>query len=160
MCLKLILFAFLISFVNCEKWTAKCDFLDSINITDGHEDTHGNFIHNGVTFRPGTFAIADFIYANFNEKIQVDRHYRGCICLYKSCIRVCCENEECESINSLEVPTADEPEKVISMKENIYGVLTGRPCGQMYQLEPIFNENEQWVLNNVSCFKAICLINS
>lgn len=75
--------------INCERLNNQlpCDFLDSINITDG---IHRN--DQSITFNNITFTRDQYGYVNENG---TDRSYpRGCICNLKQCVRLCCSYGE------------------------------------------------------------------
>jgi hypothetical protein len=115
-----------------------------------------SFIFEGVKFRFGTYAKYNYVIENSTEKIMVEDHYRGCICEYKPCIRLCCLessggiNPTCMKTNELTVPTIDGEEKILNIENGEYAVLTGRPCGRMYKLEPLDYPDDQWAFLKVS----------
>jgi hypothetical protein len=45
---------------------------------------------------------------------------------------------------TISVPTQDEDEEEIDLSGKRYGVLTGKPCGQMYKLEPAEYDYDRW----------------
>lgn len=125
-----------------------CNFLNTINITSGHMDQNGNFHHKGVVFKKGMFAEYNYIVENLTELVKVEPHTRGCLCDIKPCIRLCCvggspNSSACVKTDTLIVPTHDEDEE-IELSGNRYGVLTGRPCGLMYKLEPEDYPDDRW----------------
>ena len=129
-----------------------CNFIDTINITSGHPDQNGNFHHNGVIYKKGTFLEYNYVVEDFTKKVEVEKHIRGCVCLYKACIRLCCTDTEdanstCIKTESINVPTQDDEEEEIDLNGKTYGVLTGRPCRQMYKLEPAQYEYDRWIFS-------------
>lgn len=136
--------AFAINFLHSR---GPCSILDTINITSGYLDNNGNFHHNGVVYEDGTFAEYDYIVKDFKNKIKVEPHIRGCICKYRPCIRLCCDdndnNTSCVKTDSIIVPTSDD-EIEIDLFGKQYGVLVGRPCKEMYILEPAQYEYDRW----------------
>jgi hypothetical protein len=125
-----------------------CNILDSINITDGHPDQNGNFHHKDVVYRKGTFQSYNYIVENFTNVVKVEPHVRGCICMYKPCIRLCCKdgdtkNPPCVKTPTINVPTQDEEEE-IDLSGKKYGVLSGRMCKSMYKLEPTEYDYDRW----------------
>lgn len=158
--MKFIIFVinliFFISIVKCSytPWLAKCDFKDSVNITGGSLDDKGNYLHNGIIYSPGTFQSVNFIKVNFSEIVLTLQHVRGCICFYKPCLRICCDEQECIDDNLiLNIYGEDELEVEIDLNQNIYGVLRGRPCQELYRLEPEDYDEDKWLLLNVSLLK-------
>lgn len=133
-----------------------CNFLDTINVTSGRLDQYKNLHHNGMVFQKGTFEQYDYVMENGTE-MKVEPHIRGCVCGFKPCIRVCCmvENDNhnicVSSTASLSIPTQDEDEESssisISMDSKDYEVLVGRPCGQMYRLEPQDYTDDRWIFS-------------
>lgn len=141
-------------------WNGKCNLLDTINITDGHADNKGNFIHEGVTYKPGYFGLSNFIYQK-SVKIPVIQHLRGCICSYKPCIRMCCTHEShCTNDFSIMVPTADEESSImIDSSQSDFGILSGNPCTQSFKLEPDDYDEDKWlmlkVIENLVTYKLV-----
>lgn len=131
-----------------------CNFFDTINITSGHLDQHGNFHHLGTVFKKGMFAEYNYVLENLTEMVMVEPHVRGCICGIKPCIRLCCieetnNNSACVKTDKLIVPTQFEYEE-IDLSGRTFGVLIGRPCGKMYKLEPLDYPDDRWYFS-VSC---------
>lgn len=133
-----------------------CNFYDTINITSGHRDDKENFIYKDVVFRYGTYGLYDYVIENSTVKVFVDPHYRGCVCEYKPCIRLCClesaggKNERCLKTQEFQVETNDGEEKTLDIHSDEYGVLMGRPCNRMYQLEPQDYPDDHWTFLKVS----------
>lgn len=128
-----------------------CNFFETINITSGHLDQYGNFHHDDVVYRRGTFQEYDYILRNFSIHVKVPVHVRGCVCLYKTCIRLCnkCDNElteNCVRSSRLIMPTEDDEEE-IDLDDNKFGVLVGKPCNRMYELEPAQYPDDQWTFS-------------
>lgn len=67
----------------------QCHFHDSINITDGEPFPNKSIIHNGIEFPKGHYAMVNHI-LNGSRKVRVNPHTRGCPCLKKPCVRLCC----------------------------------------------------------------------
>lgn len=125
-----------------------CNFLNTINVTTGHLDQNGNFLHKGVVFKKGMFAEYNYIIENLTEIVKVQPHIRGCLCDIKPCIRLCCvggpaNSSACVKTETLIVPTHDEDEE-IELSGSRYGILVGRPCGTMYKLEPADYPDDRW----------------
>lgn len=134
-----------------------CNFMDTVNITDGGWiDHNGDYHFSDVLFKRGTFAEYDYILENITNKIPVDPHYRGCICEYKPCIRICCMHVNDENRNYcvlsdtlVNIPIEDGEEKNISLKTDEFGVLQGKPCSEMFKLEPLDYEYDKWIFLKV-----------
>lgn len=122
-----------------------CEFRESVDISSGYIDTSGNFHHNGIVYENGTFAQYDYIYENFTNKVPVEPHFRGCICLYKTCIRLCCRESErnCKIPKSFKVPNGKGLEN-IEVVQGKYGVLMNIPCPSMYMLNPKAFDEDKW----------------
>lgn len=145
----LIAFAFCCNIAVSYQWNGQCDFRETINITGGYKDDKGNHLHNGIIYSPGTFQLINFTMDHLNNKTPTADYVRGCICLYKPCIRFCCTDDECIK-NSLFVPDFREnSEGIINLWEHNYGILRGRPCAGMYMLEPLDYPEDQWSFNSV-----------
>lgn len=76
-----------------------CNYLETINITDGTRNSDGSISHDGIRYSANHYKEFGYIYKNYVHKQRVPKHIRGCICLYKMCIRSCCSNEE-DFVNS------------------------------------------------------------
>lgn len=127
-----------------------CNFMDTVNITSGHEDQNGNFHYKGSIFKKGMFATYNYIVENLTEVVKVEPHIRGCVCDIKPCIRVCCladqsNSSACIKTETIKVATSDDEEEEIDLLGNRYGVLIGQPCLGMYKLEPEDYVYDRWV---------------
>lgn len=126
-----------------------CKFLDTVDISSGTQDINGNFHHEGTIYQKGTFAEFEYVLKNFTIKVKVKKHVRGCICKYKPCIRICCplsDGNICKRPDTLKVPTKQGDEMIIDLNERGYGFLMGRPCKEMYNLEPQNYDYDRWYL--------------
>ncbi|CAO1406462.1 unnamed protein product [Diamesa serratosioi] len=145
-----------------------CDFIDTINITSGHKDRHGNYIYNGDTFHKGLFAEYNYVVENFTEKLPVQPHIRGCLCSLKPCIRLCCTTDKndpnyqsdanhCIDEETITVPYEDGDDLEIRLNGGNYGVMIGKPCVKMYKAEPEEYPDDSWHLikNGSVLFGAI-----
>ena len=69
-------------------------------------------------------------------------------CRKHACMRICCRAEEnsnsaCISTTTIIVPTEDEDEE-INLNDTKYNILVGRPCENMYMLEPLDYSDDRW----------------
>ena len=132
-----------------------CEFRNTVNISSGFLDKNGDFNHEGTVYARGSFAEFDYILKNFTKKIKVEKHIRGCICKYKTCIRICCRGDprNCEQPKFFNVFTKEGNEEAIDLSGRKYGFLTNIPCDVMYSLSPQDYDYDQWffsVSDNVS----------
>lgn len=158
------LLALLLLFVDTSSGNAlnygPCNFMDTVNITGGWKDMNNNYHYDGLIFKYGTYAEYDFIFINLTDKIWTEKHTRGCICDYRPCIRTCCTLDDSSDLkkNCLKtdvlqnVPVEDGDAKNISLFTKEFGVLMGKPCAEMYKLEPQDYDYDKWVLLKVSAF--------
>lgn len=124
-----------------------CKLQDTVDISSGSQDISGNFHHEGTVYQNGTFTEVNYILQNLTNKIQVETQVRGCICKYKPCIRICCSLSNgniCEKPETLKVQTKQGDERIIDLNGRDYGVLMGRPCKDMYLLEPKDYDYDRW----------------
>ncbi|XP_070491483.1 uncharacterized protein [Chironomus tepperi] len=117
-----------------------CDFIDTVNITGGYKDTDQNFIYKSDVYPVGTYQEFDYIENSEKINISVDPHIRGCICDLKPCIRLCCQGQvgnfpHCFETNVFKVINDDEEEETINVDDNKYGVLVGRPCVDLFDVD-------------------------
>lgn len=67
-----------------------CDFLDSMNISDGVTYSNGTVVYEHFEFPVGQYTKINYTFNDDNERMTVAPYTRGCICNRKSCIRLCC----------------------------------------------------------------------
>lgn len=69
-----------------------CDYLDSINITDGTLQPDTSVTYNNITYPPDQYFDIDYVLRNGSKThIKVQSSYRrGCLCNIKPCVRLCC----------------------------------------------------------------------
>lgn len=78
-----------------------CGFFDTINITDGVLNSDNSITHNKINYSIFEYRDFDYVYTDIFTKVKVDIHTRGCVCMKKSCVRLCCNggesyyNDEC-----------------------------------------------------------------
>ncbi|XP_058464529.1 G-protein coupled receptor Mth2-like isoform X3 [Malaya genurostris] len=70
-----------------------CDFLDSINITDGVLSRDGSITHDGIRYEAVNFAMVNYSYDASGKKIDAPDYIRGCVCQVKSCVWLCCPKQ-------------------------------------------------------------------
>lgn len=66
-----------------------CEFFDSVNITDGIRYSNQSISYNGIELKYDQYAEIDYIFIGL-ERFEAKRHIRGCPCIGKPCIRLCC----------------------------------------------------------------------
>jgi G protein-coupled receptor Mth (Methuselah protein) len=138
----------ILKLVICAKSEANCDFIDTINISSGYLDQNGNYRHQGNIYKKGMFANYNFEVEHFSEIKKVEPHVRGCVCELKTCLRLCClENldveSDCVKTETLSVPIKSGNSE-IDLKSEEYAVIEGWPCENMYSLEPLEFEYDDW----------------
>lgn len=69
-----------------------CHFLESVNITDGTQQSDGSIIYMGNQFTKNQYTKINYILENGEKRIIVQPYLRGCLCNQKPCIRLCCPN--------------------------------------------------------------------
>lgn len=69
-----------------------CDYLDSINITDGKLQPDSSIIYNGMKFSKDQYFDVNYVLRNgTKDHVSVQTPYRrGCLCNRKPCVRLCC----------------------------------------------------------------------
>lgn len=154
-----LLAIFSVKYISCD--SLPCDFMDSINITDGIRDAVGNIVHNGILYKPKYYRTIDYDYENFSTKKFVQEYFRGCPCAVRLCVRICCprgtfmHNRKCEPYEEklevlLNTSLYNEERKfelVDLAQHNMYGFLYGKPCLHVYQLD---HPDDKWSLARVS----------
>ncbi|CAG9805773.1 unnamed protein product [Chironomus riparius] len=122
------------------KASISCDFIDTVNITGGYKDLNQNFIYKSEVYPHGTYQEFSYVEDFFKTRVSVDPHIRGCICNFKPCIRLCCQGDDkniphCSESTKFTVLNEDSEEKTINLEDNKYGVLVGRSCKDMFEVE-------------------------
>lgn len=144
-----------------------CNYLDTINITDGEKnDGDDSIMFEGISYSKAFYAIYDYELVNELYRQSVAPHTRGCTCDInpsKSCVRMCCprgtylENDNCianDSVFNLDVSFLNDEGDVI--EGNIFdyfNYVVGKPC---YNINP---EIETWVLLQVIDRDQKCITN-
>ncbi|XP_058833696.1 G-protein coupled receptor Mth2-like isoform X2 [Topomyia yanbarensis] len=133
-----------------------CDFLDSVNITDGALERDGSIMHDSVRYDVLHYAKVNYSYDASGAQIYVPDHIRGCVCQVKSCVWVCCPTELIiyeDHYPSCQIPAfqiivnmvSDDgrTEKVDLMtKHAIFKALRSEACEDLSNAHP-----EEWDMN-------------
>lgn len=67
-----------------------CEFEDSINITDGSIQPDGSILNDGTKYTKQQIYTVNYRMDNNNKRIKANAHLRGCPCMVKPCLRLCC----------------------------------------------------------------------
>lgn len=67
-----------------------CNFLDSIDISNGIMQANNSIIYSGVEYQVENYGRINYILNDELKPITVKPYFRGCPCQIKSCIRLCC----------------------------------------------------------------------
>lgn len=110
-----------------------CLFSETINITDGIKDVHGNIEFDGLNFAPENYAVYDYFIYNNSYTEKVEPHTRGCICSVTNCIRFC-TRQATQIINVTTSTNGDY--KIIDLYGKNYTYVYGRACNTMTNLQP------------------------
>lgn len=73
-----------------ERTKKPCSAFDTVNITSGYYVKNGSIVHDGIVYAPEHIKVYDYVYRDEGQKHEVAKHYRGCRCLYHTCVRSCC----------------------------------------------------------------------
>lgn len=77
--------------ISLVEFNLPCNFIDSINITDGILQSNKSILFNGILFPKDQYAKVNYNKRNGNSAITIVEPYiRGCPCNIKECIRLCC----------------------------------------------------------------------
>lgn len=134
-----------------------CDYIDTVNITSGQMDENGNIKFNGTIFPKETYAQYNYEIVNYAERKSVNQHTRGCICLIKPCIRLCCYKNPtnsiaipCVSEDTFSVQNIDGNVQNVNLNDGNFGVVLGKPCLMMFLVDNQEHSDENWHLHKVS----------
>ncbi|XP_061496511.1 uncharacterized protein LOC1276880 [Anopheles gambiae] len=128
-----------------------CDFIDSVNITDGERLPNDEIRHNGVIYNKTYYRVIDYDYQDFATKRYVPNYVRGCLCAVRICVRLCCGEHEylgkrCTHTDDY-LPilvNVSATEAVDLRNHSLYGFLYGKPCEQVYELLPEESPADEW----------------
>lgn len=122
-----------------------CNFLDSINITDGVRQTNGSILYDGVLFEDDQYAQINYTLKNGSNMFPAEQHIRGCLCTYdRPCVRFCCTPEAAkdktydfchlhENVKDFEGKILDENNQTKSVKFNDhFKYIDNFPCEYLY----------------------------
>lgn len=122
-----------------------------------------SFLLNCCTFiRPDnvTTGLTNFTFENFkNLTTNIKSQTRVCTSNFP-CIRICCLGEHendflCVTTKTLAVPTLNGSE-IIDFSANKYYVIEGKPCGNMFILEPQEEEKDRWYFQVRFLYFCMC----
>lgn len=116
-----------INFMKVE-FKVDCRFHDSINITGSHQFKNGSHQFENNIFHEEFTKEFDYIIVN-GTKRTVDSHLRGCICAFKSCIRIC------KPFSDIKIFNKYNESEIVDLNNTHYHVLVGKPCGKYYEIE-------------------------
>lgn len=115
-----------------------CDFLDSINITDGVMQPDESILFDRIKYANGTYKTINYSYTWENEPKfhQTNAYIRGCIPKSKPFIRLFCprglENLNCPSYKAVQnhqQKILDENnEEIMVILSDYFGFLFDAPC--------------------------------
>ncbi|KAG5679683.1 hypothetical protein PVAND_009236 [Polypedilum vanderplanki] len=144
--MKFLVFLFCLNSIYCQN--ISCDFKNTIDISGGKFDNDKNYIYKNDVYKLGDYAEFKYKIVNFTEKILVDPHIRGCVCKFKTCIRMCCQkNDNCLKPSEITFPQDKGIETTINLAKNKkYEILLEKPCKDMYKLEPEDDEEDAWAI--------------
>lgn len=124
-----------------------CSFFDTVNLTGHLRHDNGSYQYEDMLIPKEYTGTYNYEFRTLVDKVKVQPHVRGCICLLKTCIKMCCGrdtmkymNQSCEDIypgnKTIEVTYLDGSTVKDVVIGDIFAVQEGRPCMSMYSLEP------------------------
>lgn len=153
---KILILIISVICVKCNVKDPPCSVQDSINITDGIKYSNGDIKYEDILYTPNFYGIYKNEYINSTYTRYVEPHFRGCICLLKSCIKFCCPRGQAFKIGGICVNDLffNISKKSLSEESKYYqnyGVVYGKPCSSGYFLQPEkpgFEDDEWHLLNS------------
>ncbi|XP_055619911.1 G-protein coupled receptor Mth2-like isoform X3 [Toxorhynchites rutilus septentrionalis] len=70
-----------------------CEFLDSINISNGTRHPDGSIVFDDIRYESSNYAWIDYDLTENGTVIDVPAYARGCVCQVKSCVWLCCTKD-------------------------------------------------------------------
>lgn len=143
----------------CDGGGLPCNYYDSINITAGVKHSNGSITLNGFEFTYGQYFKFDYI-LNGAERTAVAEYIRGCPCINKPCVRLCCplgsvmdaeDNLNChadQAANNLKIDITDDLNRTrtVNLNEN-FGLL--EPKCEDYYYADVYQINKVILLKNI-----------
>lgn len=154
----------------CDGGGLPCDYYDSINITAGVLHSNDSITFNGFEFTYGQYSKFNYI-LNGTERTTVAEYIRGCPCINRSCVRLCCplgsvmdsgDNLKChadQAANHLTIDITDDlnQTRTVDLNEN-FGLLEPK-CHISYYADD-YHINKVILLKNILynylLFEFIC----
>lgn len=114
-----------------------CDFLDSMNITDGKHYSNRTISYLNYTFPFGQYAQINYTFDNKMKRLSVVPYTRGCICNRKPCIRFC---QPYDSTEKIDVYAENYDNKSVGMThaDHIFAFIHGHPCESLHAINAYF----------------------
>lgn len=141
----------------------KCDFEDTVNLTNYDRYENGSYLYRGILIPPEKQSFYDYELKFLGVKKSVPVHLRGCACDEKPCVKLCCAEDEylnttgiCQKISeATEVRwdlfvgfnTTGEG-KLVNIFEH-FTTQTGLPCDKP---EALNSSIDTWILREVSYY--------
>lgn len=124
-----------------------CLFHDTVNITSGTMYSNKSIEFEGVMYPPEFYAYYNYNYNN-NIPYNVTKHTRGCVCLIKNCISLCCARGESffSSTGFCEIDPEYTNFNSTSVEEKLYkdfGIIYRNLCDR-----GSFLQKDKWELNS------------
>lgn len=146
-----------------DNFNVPCNYLDSINITDGRRNMDGSITFRGVRFANGDYGTFDYTFENGIKRVSTEPHIRGCPCKHRSCVSLCCppgyiymDVHGCTWKPTFDMPIevwnqANET-KIIDLFKDFGYVLNHEnlPCVELVEKTPEEVPTDVWYLYDVS----------
>ncbi|XP_020808719.1 G-protein coupled receptor Mth isoform X2 [Drosophila serrata] len=90
-----------------------CDYFDTVDLSASQRLPNGSYIYEGLLIPDKLTGEYDYRLMPDDSKESADRHWRGCACKLKPCVRFCCrhdqilENGECNDAMEQELAQID-----------------------------------------------------
>lgn len=151
----LIAVIFIVSALLAVDWPEqekKCEYFDSINITDGEKQPNSSILHNNILYDISEYAEFDYMINASGHKVKTDPYIRGCLCKKdgKDCIRLC--DNYSNMTNQLQHTIHDEKnDSVLVRLDEKFHILNEKICEAF--------EQKSFHMNHVIMFKNCILQN-
>lgn len=125
-----------------------CDFLDSMNISDGVFGSNKTIVYKSLEFPFDQYVKINYTFDNGIERTAVAPYLRGCICNHKPCIRLCCpdgsihvKSKQCQPNEAAKIPNVYSEKNLNDDVENLEPVrnftfIHNYPCNRLYFIDP------------------------
>ncbi|KAH8369640.1 hypothetical protein KR093_000401 [Drosophila rubida] len=140
-----------------------CDYFDTVKLLPSQKLPNGSYQYENILITPEQTGEYDFEILQDGERVEVEKHLRGCACHLGVCIRFCCQtnalllDDECKSSEDIAAELRFDPMINITLndgtevqrhvlKEFVVQHDLPVPCSRHFQLDALNDMTAGWTL--------------